>query len=182
MDNLDFDKADLGHRCDEHDFSEWQWSQNTFGDWRCLPPNRRSEWWWQKRKGKGKGPKSRSRSTRGKKTLAVHEETRSTAPKQPKCLAESHKPATTGGGEHAEYVAQFMEAWKHQADIVRWIPNPRAPEFIPGGMGSQTYYDSAMTAEAAILEEQLWDTTQAQYEEAIRKQYEIHLHQDFVGL
>ena len=111
------------------------------------------------------GPKSRSRSTRGKKPPAAHEETRNTVPKQPNCLAGTHKPATNGGGEHAEYVARFLEAWKHQADIVRWIPNPRASEFIPGGMGSQTYHDSAMTAEAAILDKQQWNTTQAQYEE-----------------
>ncbi len=111
------------------------------------------------------GPKSRSRSTRGKKTPAAHEETRGTAPKQPKCLAGSHKPATSGGGEHAEYIARFMEAWKHQADIVRWVPNPRAPEFIPRGMGSQSYYGSAVVAEAVILDEQLCDTIQAQYEE-----------------
>ncbi|KAI4262263.1 MAG: hypothetical protein L6R42_002557 [Xanthoria sp. 1 TBL-2021] len=109
-----------------------------------------------------------------------------------------------------EYIACFMEEWKHQASITSWTPdfeapvsiprelepqteerehevniapwtpNPEAFDFVPGGFGVPIPLQLAVTIERGKDEEADFRSAQTTYEEEICRQYEMDLYMDYM--
>ncbi|KAI4235399.1 MAG: hypothetical protein LQ349_003181 [Xanthoria aureola] len=234
MKNLEFIKANFDiplcdcfatgflsetHRCSQHPPSKWQWYHDQHGHWRCSPriwcPE---ETWWQTRKNKSKW---RGRGKEDGKVEGKSYESRSPASKAQRSaishitvpMTQDHQLAPPRFAfksecEKYEYIACFMEEWRHQASITPWTlslgapdptqrefepqldgqahrasitswnPNPEAFDFVPGVFIAPSIIEPRARMERMEDEKAGFETAQAACEVEICSQYEANLHLD----
>ncbi|CAL8574649.1 hypothetical protein XPA_000604 [Xanthoria parietina] len=235
MKNLEFIKANFDiplcdcfatgflsetHRCSQHLPSKWQWYHDQQGHWRCSPQSWCPETWWQKRKnkskrrgrgkedGKAEGKSYASRSPASKAQRSAHSHT--TIPMTQNSQLASPRFAFKSECEKYEYIACFMEEWKHQmgitlwtlelgvpdstqrgfepqldgqaypASITSWDPNPEASDFVPGVFIAPTIIEPRATMEQVEDARVDFEFAQAVYEVKRCGQYETDLQMDFM--